>query len=38
MYGRDKMSYDTPITGEVSGPGQEHLIPFLLGCQMESLF
>jgi len=21
MYGRDKMSYDTPITGEVSGPG-----------------
>jgi len=21
MYGHDKMSYDTPITGEVSGPG-----------------
>ena len=21
MYGNDKMSYDTPITGEVSGPG-----------------
>ena len=21
MYGQDKMSYDTPITGEVSGPG-----------------